>query len=107
MADFDLNSMLEQAKQMQEHMQNLQQELAKKTVEGSAGAGMVKVTMTGAQRVVSVQIDPSVLSDDREMLQDLIVAATNHALGNVREITQQGMSGLVPPGMFPNGIPEL
>lgn len=107
MADLDLNSMLEQAKQLQEHMQTLQQDLAQKKIEGSAGAGMVKVTMTGAQRVVAVHIDPSVLSDDREMLQDLIVAATNHALENVRALTQQGMSGLVPPGMFPNGIPGL
>ena len=101
------SSLMAQAQQAAQKMQTLQGQLATKQVEGSAGAGMVKVIMTGAQTVVSVEIDPSVLSADRQMLQDLVVAATNNALEKCRELAKSQMGSLLPPGLLPGGIPGL
>ena len=107
MADFDLSQLMQQAQQMREQMEYLQKGLAEQVVEGSAGGGMVKVKMTGAQQVTAVEIDPAAISEDREMLQDLIVAATNNALEKAKGMAQERLGSMLPPGMFPVGVPGL
>ncbi len=102
-----LGGMMKQAQQMQQNMQKAQAELATMEVEGQAGSGMVKVVMTCGHEVRRVTLDDSVLSDDKEMLEDLIVLAINDALKKVELTSQQRMSGFtsgmgLPPGMkFP------
>ena len=80
MSDFDLNSLMQQAQALQQQMADMQKNLETVEVVGAAGGGMVKVKATGAQRVVSVEIDPAVMDEDKDMLQDLITAAVNNAL---------------------------
>ena len=75
MADFDISQLMQQAQQMREQMEYMQKGLAEQSVEGSAGGGMVKVTMTGAQQVTAVKIDPAALEDGADMLPDLVAAA--------------------------------
>lgn len=104
MSDFDLNSIMQQAQALQERMADMQRGLEDLEVEGSAGAGMVKVKATASLRVKSILIDPSVQSEDREMLQDLVTAAVNNALERAREAAQEKMSSLLPPGMLPPGM---
>ena len=83
------------AQQMQHEMLRIQNELAEATVDGSAGGGVVKATVTGKQEVVSVTIDPSAIDpEDAEMLQDLIVAAVNDALRASRDLAEQKMSAV-------------
>jgi len=89
---------------MQQNMQKAQAELATVEVEGQAGSGMVKVTMTCGHVVRRVSLDDSVLTDDKEMLEDLIVLAINDALKQVEFTSQQRMSAFtsgmgLPPGM--------
>jgi hypothetical protein len=108
MPELDLAELMRQAQQMQETMSHLQRGLETTVVEGSSGAGMVKVKATGGQRIVSIEIDPAALTEDRDMVQDLIVAAVNNALDRAREIAQERMSSMIPPGMMPPGtIPGL
>jgi DNA-binding YbaB/EbfC family protein len=107
MTDLDMAELMKQAQQMREQMEYLQKGLAEQTTEGSAGAGMVKVTMTGDQRVTAVEIDPSVLQEDREMVQDLIVAAVNNALEKSKALAQERLGSMLPPGMMPGGMPGL
>ena len=99
-----LGGLMKQAQQMQANMKKAQDELAKVEVEGQAGAGMVKVTMTCAHEVRRVKLDSSVMGDDKEMLEDLIVAALNDAVKQVASTTKTKMSGFgaglnLPPGM--------
>ncbi|MBI5430068.1 MAG: YbaB/EbfC family nucleoid-associated protein [Nitrosomonadales bacterium] len=97
-----LGGLMKQAQQMQANMQKAQAELATVEVEGQAGSGMVKVTMTCGHEVRRVSLDDSVLSDDKEMLEDLIVLALNDAMKKAEETTQQRMSVFsagLPPGM--------
>lgn len=99
-----LAGMMKQAQQMQKNMQKAQAELATVEVEGQAGSGMVKVAMTCAHEVRRVLLDDSLLSDDKEMLEDLIVAAMNDAMKRADAVSQQRMSGFtsgmnLPPGM--------
>lgn len=99
-----LAGIMKQAQQMQDNMRKLQDELAGMEVEGQAGAGMVKVSMTGRHDVKRVRIDPSLLADDKEMLEDLIAAAINDAVRRVETAVQEKMSALtgglgLPPGM--------
>ena len=98
-----LGGLMKQAQQMQANMKKAQDELAKVEVEGQAGSGMVKVTMTCNHEVKRVKLDDSVM-DDREMLEDLITAALNDAVKQVSETTKARMSGFtsglnLPPGM--------
>jgi DNA-binding YbaB/EbfC family protein len=88
---------------MQDNMKKMQEQLATVEVEGQAGAGMVKVTMTCRHDVKRVTIDPSLLSDDKEMLEDLIAAAVNDAVRRVESTVQEKMAGVtagmpLPPG---------
>lgn len=99
-----LGGLMKQAQQMQQNMQKAKAELATIEVEGQAGSGMVKVVMTCAHEVRRVSLDDSVLSDDKEMLEDLIVLALNDAVKKAEAISQQHMSGFtagmgLPPGM--------
>ncbi len=99
-----MGNLMKQAQQMQENMKRAQAELANVEVEGQAGSGMVKVTMTCQHQVKRVSIDDSLIGDDKEMLEDLIVTALNDALRKVETTTQERMGGLMsglplPPGM--------
>ncbi len=99
MAQFDLSSLLQQAQAMQEKFKQMQEEIAAKTVEAQAGGGMVRVTADGSLRLRNVQIDPGLLAaNDREMLQDLLVAAVNDALRRAQDLFNQEMSRLSPFG---------
>lgn len=98
-----LGNLMKQAQQMQENMQKMQAKLAEMEVEGSAGAGLVKVVMTGKHDVKRVSIDPSLLADDKDMLEDLVAAAVNDAVRNVEAMVQEKMAGMtaglpLPPG---------
>jgi DNA-binding YbaB/EbfC family protein len=90
----DLNDIMKQAQQMQEKMQEAQQKLQQQEVLGQSGAGMVKVTMTGRHDVKRVEIDASLMSEDKEMLEDLLAAAVNDAVRKVEETNRSAMSGL-------------
>ena len=99
-----LAGLMKQAQEMQENLKKAQEEIAAMEIEGQAGAGMVKVVMTGRHDVKRITIDPSLMSDDKEMLEDLVAAAVNDAVRKVESTTQQKMSGLsaglpLPPGM--------
>ena len=92
----NIQEMMKQAQQMQER---LQKQMAELRVEGNAGGGMVIVTVNGTKQVLSLRIDPEVVSkDDVEMLQDLIVAAINDAQRKADEEMKQQMGGMLPPG---------
>jgi DNA-binding YbaB/EbfC family protein len=98
-----LAGLMKQAQQMQENMKRLQEQLAAVEVEGQAGAGLVKVVMTCRHDVKRVTIDPSLLQDDREMLEDLVAAAVNDAVRRVETTVQERMAGItaglpLPPG---------
>ena len=88
-----LAGMMKQAQQMQANMKKAQAELATVEVEGQAGSGMVKVIMTCANEVRRVSLDDSLMTDDKEMLEDLIVAALNDAVKQAEAVTQQRMGG--------------
>jgi DNA-binding YbaB/EbfC family protein len=89
----DLSSMMKQARDIQERVQNLQEELAQKTVEATAGAGMVHAVANGRQEIISVKIAPEVAGqDDVDMLQDLVTAAVNEALRLSRALMQEEMT---------------
>ena len=98
-----IGNMMKQAQQMQENMQKMQEKLAEVEVEGVSGAGLVKVLMTCRNDVRRVSIDPSLMSDDKDMLEDLIAAAMNDAVRKAEATTQEKMSGFtaglnLPPG---------
>ncbi len=98
-----LAGLMKQAQQVQENMRKLQEQLASTEVEGQSGAGLVKVVMTCKHDVKRVTIDPSLLTDDKDMLEDLVAAAVNDAVRRVESTTQEKMAGVtagmgLPPG---------
>jgi DNA-binding YbaB/EbfC family protein len=98
-----LAGLMQQAQKMQENMKRLQEELATTEVEGQSGAGLVKVVLTCKFQVRRVTIDPSLLGEDRDMLEDLVAAAFNDASRRADEMTQQKMGSIatglpLPPG---------
>ena len=98
-----LAGLMKQAQQMQDNMKKMQDQLALIEVEGQSGAGLVKVTMTCKNDVKRVSIDPSLLADDKDMLEDLVAAAFNDAVRRAEATTQEKMSGMtagmpMPPG---------
>ncbi|MEE8381743.1 MAG: YbaB/EbfC family nucleoid-associated protein [Thermodesulfobacteriota bacterium] len=100
----NLGSIMKQAQKMQAQIAKIQEELAQKTVEASAGGGMVSVVASGKQEIVSIKIEPEVVDPkDVEMLQDLVVAAVNEALRKAQEMVAEEMSkvtgGLQIPGL--------
>lgn len=99
-----MGNLMKQAQQMQEKMAKAQEEIAKMEVTGESGAGLVKVVMTGNHNVRRVDIDPSLMEDDKEMLEDLIAAAINDAARRVEETNAEKMGSVtggmqMPPGM--------
>jgi nucleoid-associated protein EbfC len=91
----DVNSIMQQAQQMQATLIQIQQELAQKSVQGSAGGGMVTVKVNGKGEVLTIAIEKEIISlNDTGMLQDLIVAATNDGLRRARELSRQAMGKL-------------
>jgi DNA-binding YbaB/EbfC family protein len=99
-----LAGLMKQAQQMQDNMRKLQEQLSTIEVEGQSGAGLVKVLMTCKHDVKRVSIDPSLLGDDKEMLEDLVAAAMNDAVRKAESTTQEKMSAVtggmqLPPGM--------
>jgi nucleoid-associated protein EbfC len=98
-----LAGLMKQAQQMQENMRKLQEQLAGVEVEGQSGAGLVKVVMTCKHDVKRVSIDPSLLADDKDMLEDLVAAAFNDAVRRAEATTQEKLGSLtagmgLPPG---------
>lgn len=98
-----LGNLMKQAQMMQENMKKMQEQLASVEVEGQSGAGLVKVTITCRYDVKRVRIDPSLLGDDKDMLEDLVAAAMNDAVRKVEAASQEKMGGLtssmgLPPG---------
>ena len=99
----NMNNFVKQAQALQANMQKAQAEIANLEVTGESGGGMVKVLMTGRHEVKRVQIEPSVVAEDREMLEDLIAAAVNDAVHRLEAATQAKMSAAMgglslPPG---------
>jgi nucleoid-associated protein EbfC len=98
-----MGDLMKKAQEMQENMKKAQAEIANTEVIGQSGAGLVKVTMLGNHNVRKVEIDPSLLEDEKDMLEDLIAAAMNDAVRRVEEVNKTKMSGLtggmeLPPG---------
>jgi DNA-binding YbaB/EbfC family protein len=102
-----IGNMMKQVQQMQDNMAKMQAKLAELEIEGQSGAGMVKVAMTCKYDVRRVTIDPSLMGDDKEMLEDLVAAAMNDAVRKVEATVQDKMGSVtaglpLPPGMkFP------
>ena len=99
-----MEQLMKQAQQMQENMQKAQKELTDLTVLGESGGGLVKLTMTCKYQVKSIEIDDDLLSDDKDMLEDLIIASFNDAVRKVESTIQKKYSGMatgipMPPGM--------
>jgi DNA-binding YbaB/EbfC family protein len=99
-----MGNLMKQAQQMQEKMQKAQEELANSEVTGESGAGLVKITMTGRHDIKRVELDDSIMSEDKELLEDLLAAAVNDAVRKIEEKNQSQMSSMtagmgLPPGM--------
>lgn len=99
-----IGNLMKQAQLMQENLQKAQSKIAEMQVEGVSGAGLVKVIMTGKHDVKRVSIDPALLGEDKEMLEDLIAAAVNDAVRKVDSATQEMIASVtagmpLPPGM--------
>ncbi|WP_432452779.1 MULTISPECIES: YbaB/EbfC family nucleoid-associated protein [unclassified Agarivorans] len=99
-----MGNLMKQAQQMQDRMQRAQEEIAKMEVTGEAGAGLVKVVMLGNHNVRRVEIDDSLMDDDKDMIEDLLAAAVNDAVRRVEETSKDKMAEVtggmqMPPGM--------
>lgn len=98
-----MGNIMKQAQEMQERMQKVQEELASLEVIGEAGAGMVKITVTCNHNVRRVDIDPSLMDDDKDMVEDLVAAAFNDAVRRIQETSKEKMGDVtggmpLPPG---------
>lgn len=99
-----LGNLMKQAQAMQANMQKAQDEIAKMEITGESGGGLVKVTLTGKHEARRVEIDDSLVGEDKDMLEDLVAAAINDAAHKLETTTQERMSGMtdglnLPPGM--------
>ncbi len=99
-----MGQMMRQAQKVQEALKQAQEDMAKLQIEGESGGGMVKVRMNGRHDVQGVEIDPVLMNDEREMLEDLIAAAVNDAVRKVESANQEKMAGIsgglnLPPGL--------
>jgi len=99
-----LGNLMKQAQQMQENMQKAQEEIASMEVTGTAGGGMVTVVMTGRHDLKRVNIDQTLMEEDKEMIEDLLAAAVNDAVRVLEQSTKDKMAGVtngmeLPPGM--------
>lgn len=100
----DLSELMQQAQNMQAELKKAQDELAMAEVQGEAGAGLVRVVMTGQHDIKRVSIDDSVLSEDKEVLEDLLAAAVNDAVRKVEARNRDAMSGLASGLNLPAGF---
>lgn len=101
---FNMGNMMKQAQMLQERLQKAQDEIAAMECTGESGAGLVKVTLNGKHEARKVEIDPSLFNEDKEMCEDLIVAAFNDAARRIEEQSREKMSSVtagvpLPPGM--------
>jgi hypothetical protein len=99
-----IGNLMKQAQKMQADLQKAQEQLAREEITGESGGGLVKVTMNGKHEVRKVEIDATLMEDDKEMLEDLVAAAVNDVVHKIADKTQESMSGLtagmgLPPGM--------
>ena len=99
-----MGNIMKQAQQMQANMEKMQKELAESEVVGESGAGMVKVTMNGKHDVKRVEIDPELMKDDKEMVEDLVAAAVNDANRRIEKMTQEKMSSVTSGMGLPAGM---
>jgi len=99
-----IGQLMKQAQEMQANMKKAQEEMASLTVTGESGAGVVRITMTCQHQVSSIEIDDSMIGDDKEMLEDLIVAAFNDAVRKVEATVQEKFSGMASGMALPPGI---
>lgn len=97
-------NIMQQAQKMQEELQKVQDVIANTEVTGESGAGLVKVVMTGRHDIKHIEIDPGLLSDDKEMLEDLLAAAVNDANRRVDTMTQEKMSAFTSGMGLPAGM---
>lgn len=98
-----MNDLMQKAQKMQQDLQKAQEEIAKAELTGESGAGLVKVTMNGRHDARKVSIDPSLMEEDREVLEDLVAAAINDAVRRIENHQKEKMSGMtegmgMPPG---------
>ena len=100
----NMNQFVKQAQALQANMQKAQAEIAGLEVTGESGGGMVKVVMTGRHEVKRVQIEPSIIGDDREMLEDLIAAAINDAVHRLESASQAKLSAAMGGLSLPPGV---
>jgi DNA-binding YbaB/EbfC family protein len=108
MEGMDLSKLMQQVGAMQQQMQQAQAELAKETVEATAGGGMVTVTASGAGEIKSVRIDPKAIDpDDPELLGDMILAAVNEALRSAHSLAESKLGGLAGGALGGLGLPGL
>lgn len=104
----NMQKMMKQMQQMQAKMEKMQEELAKTPVEATAGGGVVKVTVTGGNEVIGIEINPEVIDpDDPEMLADMIMAATNEALRKAQEMVNTEMGKITAGVKMPGGMGGL
>jgi nucleoid-associated protein EbfC len=102
----DMNKLMQQMTEMQEQMQQAQDELAKETVDASAGGGMVTVTANGAGEIQSIKIDPKAIDpDDPEMLEDMVLAAVNEAIRSAHALAESKLGGLAGGALGGLGLP--
>ncbi len=99
-----IGQLMKQAQQMQADMKKAQEEMAKLTVTGESGAGMVRITMTCQHQVQALEIDESLIGDDKEMLEDLIIAAFNDTIRRVEKTIQEKFSGVASGLSLPSGM---
>lgn len=103
----NLGNLMKQAQKIQEDLQKAQEEIGQLEITGESGGGLVKIIMTGRHEVRRVSIDDSLLSDDKDMLEDLVAAAVNDAVNKVEKTTQEKMAGLAGSMGLPAGMPGL
>ncbi len=104
----DLTDIMKQAQSMQTKFNEIQQEVAQKKVEGVSGGGMVKVVVNGRQQIISLTIEPEIYaSEDKEMLEDLIIAAANNALEQSKQLLQEELKKLTGGLPMPNFMGNL
>lgn len=99
-----MGQMMKQAQKMQEDMQKAQEEIAGMEVEGQAGGGMVKVVMNGRHELRKVELDDSLMSEDKEMIEDLLAAAVNDAARKIEQQSSEKMSGISAGLGLPSGM---
>lgn len=100
----DMKFLMQQAQRMQEQLQKAQAELAKQTVTGEAGAGLVKITMNGKHEVKRVEFDPTLLQEEQGIVEDLVAAAVNAAVKKVEELNRSSLGSMASGLNLPEGF---